>query len=86
MDKYFHSTLRTHKEFEFQHLRHDVMSVVVHVEKFKDMSAYSRQSMYALDEKWKIDPFIFGLRGEISNSLSEGIHYLCIIVETMLCG
>ncbi|XP_050883981.1 uncharacterized protein LOC127087157 [Lathyrus oleraceus] len=71
LDKYFPSTLRTHKEFEFQQLRHGTMSMVVYAEKFEDMFAYSRQASYAPDEKWKIDQFLFGLRGEISHSVSQ---------------
>lgn len=46
------------------------MSVDEYAEKFEDMAAYFRQAMYALDEKWKVDQFLFGLRGEISHSVS----------------
>ncbi|XP_050916204.1 uncharacterized protein LOC127131323 [Lathyrus oleraceus] len=35
------------------------------------MAAYSRQADYAPDEKWKIDQFLFGLRGEVSHSVSQ---------------
>lgn len=42
MDKHFPSSLRTQKDFEFQKLRQGTMSVVVYVEKFEDMDAYSR--------------------------------------------
>jgi hypothetical protein len=47
------------------------MSVAMYAEKFEDMVAYSRQAMYTPDEKWKIDQFLFGLRGEISHSVSQ---------------
>lgn len=71
LDKYFPSTLRTQKEFEFQQLRQSNMSVAEYAEKFEDMAAYSRQAIYAPDEKWKVDQFLFGLRGEISHSVSQ---------------
>ncbi|XP_050876633.1 uncharacterized protein LOC127080349 [Lathyrus oleraceus] len=71
LDKYFPSSLRTHKEFEFQQLRHGTMTVAAYSKKFEDMAAYSRQAAYAPDERWKIDQFIFGLRGEISHSASQ---------------
>ncbi|XP_050915453.1 uncharacterized protein LOC127130499 [Lathyrus oleraceus] len=71
LDKYFPSSLRTQKEFEFQQLRQGTMTVVVYAEKFEDMDAYSRQAAYAPDERWKIDEFLFGLRGEISHSVSQ---------------
>ncbi|XP_050902204.1 uncharacterized protein LOC127112054, partial [Lathyrus oleraceus] len=71
LDKYFPSSLRTQKEFEFQQLRQGTMSVVAYAEKFEDMAAYSRQAAYALDERWKIDQFLFGLRGENSHSVSQ---------------
>lgn len=35
------------------------------------MAAYSRQAAYVPDEKWKIDQFLFGLRGEISHNMSQ---------------
>lgn len=35
------------------------------------MTAYSIQTEYAPDEKWKIDQFLFGLSGEISHSVSQ---------------
>ncbi|XP_050890368.1 uncharacterized protein LOC127095768 [Lathyrus oleraceus] len=47
------------------------MIVVVYAEKFEDMAAYSRQAAYAPNERWKIDQFLFGLRGEISHSVSQ---------------
>ncbi|XP_050897996.1 uncharacterized protein LOC127104900 [Lathyrus oleraceus] len=64
-------SLRTQKEFEFQQLRQGTMTVVAYAEKFEDMAAYSRQAMYAPDERWKIDQFLSGLRGEISHSVSQ---------------
>ncbi|XP_050890772.1 uncharacterized protein LOC127096215 [Lathyrus oleraceus] len=71
LDKYFPSTLRIHKEFQLQQLRQGVMAVVEYAEKFEGMVSYSRKSVYAPDGKWKIDQFIFGLRGEISHSVSQ---------------
>ncbi|XP_050875233.1 uncharacterized protein LOC127078856 [Lathyrus oleraceus] len=71
LDKYFPSSLRTQKEFEFQQLRQGTMTIVPYAEKFEDMAAYSRQAAYAPDERWKIDQFVFGLRGEISHSVSQ---------------
>ncbi|XP_050902090.1 uncharacterized protein LOC127110562 [Lathyrus oleraceus] len=71
MGKYFPSSLRTQKEFEFQQLRQGTMTVAAYAEKFEDMTAYSRQATYAPDEKWKIDQFLFGLRGENSHSVSQ---------------
>lgn len=47
------------------------MSVIVYAKKFEDMDAYSRQVASAPDEKWKIDQFLFGLRGEISHSVPQ---------------
>ncbi|XP_050888516.1 uncharacterized protein LOC127093616 [Lathyrus oleraceus] len=64
-------SLRTQKEFEFQQLRHGTMSVSMYAEKLEDMAAYSRHAIYAPDEKWKINQFLFGLRGEISHSISQ---------------
>ncbi|XP_050915456.1 uncharacterized protein LOC127130502 [Lathyrus oleraceus] len=64
-------SLRTHKEFEFQQLRQGTVTVAAYAEKFEDMAAYSRQTKYAPDKKWKIDQFLFGLRGEISYSVSQ---------------
>ncbi|XP_050914828.1 uncharacterized protein LOC127129747 [Lathyrus oleraceus] len=52
-------------------LRQGTMIVVAYAEKFEDMVAYSRQAAYAHDERWKIDQFLFGLRGEISHSVSQ---------------
>ncbi|XP_050920554.1 uncharacterized protein LOC127138206 [Lathyrus oleraceus] len=71
MDKYFPSSLRTQKEFEFQQLRQGTMTVTVYAKKFEDMASYSRKVAYAPDERWKIDQFLFGLRGEISHSVSQ---------------
>ncbi|XP_050895664.1 uncharacterized protein LOC127102328 [Lathyrus oleraceus] len=47
------------------------MSVVVYAEKFEDMADYSRKTVYAPNEKWKIDQFLFSLRGENSHSVSQ---------------
>jgi hypothetical protein len=71
LDKYFPSSLRTQKEFEFQQLRQGPMIVAAYAEKFEDMAAYSRQATYAPDERWKIDQFLFGLKSEISHSVSQ---------------
>lgn len=71
LDKYFTSTLRTQKVFEYQQLIQGTMSVAMHDEKSEDMVPYFRQAAYAPDEKWKIDQFLFGLRGEISYSVSH---------------
>ncbi|XP_050877271.1 uncharacterized protein LOC127081024 [Lathyrus oleraceus] len=64
-------SLRTQKEFEFQQLRQGTMSVAAYGEKFKYMAAYSRQATYTPDERWKIDQFLFCMRGEISHSVSQ---------------
>ncbi|XP_050876879.1 uncharacterized protein LOC127080606 [Lathyrus oleraceus] len=64
-------SLRTQKEFEFQQLRQGTMSVAMYAEKFEDMDDYSTQAVYAPVEKWRIDNFLFGLRGEISHSVSQ---------------
>ncbi|XP_050877280.1 uncharacterized protein LOC127081032 [Lathyrus oleraceus] len=71
MDTYFPSSLRTQKEFEFQQFRQGTMTVTAYGKKFEDMAAYSRRAEYAPDEKWKIDQLLFGLRGEISHSVSQ---------------
>ena len=71
MEKYFPSSLRTQKEFEFQQLRQGGMSVAAYAEKFEIMAAYARQAMYDPDEQWKVDQFLFGLRAEISHSVSQ---------------
>ncbi|XP_050902755.1 uncharacterized protein LOC127115201 [Lathyrus oleraceus] len=47
------------------------MIVAAYANKFKDMTAYSRQAAYAPDERWKVDQFLFGMRGEISHSVSQ---------------
>ncbi|XP_050916238.1 uncharacterized protein LOC127131355 [Lathyrus oleraceus] len=67
------------------------MTVAVCAEKFKDMAAYSRQAEYAPYEKWKIDRFLFGLRGEISHSVSQSefttyVEFLrqCYVAENSL--
>ncbi|XP_050915150.1 uncharacterized protein LOC127130129 [Lathyrus oleraceus] len=33
--------------------------MVEYAEKYEDMIAYSKQAMYALDDKWKVDQFLF---------------------------
>ncbi|XP_050878800.1 uncharacterized protein LOC127082616 [Lathyrus oleraceus] len=71
LDKYFPSSFRTQKGFEFQKLRQGNMTVAAYAEKFEDMASYSRQAVYAPDERWKIDQFLFGLRGEIYHSVSQ---------------
>lgn len=65
LDKYFLGSLRTHKEIKFQQLRQGNMSVAEYAENFENMVDYSRKVVYAPDEKWKMDQFMFGLRGEI---------------------
>lgn len=35
------------------------------------MTAYSRQGMHAPDEKWMVNQFIFGLRSEIYDGISQ---------------
>ncbi|XP_050876955.1 uncharacterized protein LOC127080689 [Lathyrus oleraceus] len=47
------------------------MTVAAYAKKFEDMAAYVRQAAYAPNEKWKIDHFLFGLRGGISHSVSQ---------------
>lgn len=47
------------------------MSVANYGENFEDMTTYSRQVMHAPDEKWKINQFMFGLRGEIEYNVSQ---------------
>ena len=43
----------------------------MHLWSVVQQAAYSRQAAYAPDERWKIDQFLFGLRGEISHSVSQ---------------
>lgn len=45
------------------------MSVSEYADKFKDMVAYYREVVYAPDELWKINPFLFGMRADIAHSL-----------------
>lgn len=71
LDKYFPSSLRTQKEYEFQQLRQGNISVTGYVEKFENMIVYSRKVMYASNEKWKMDKFMYGLRGDIAHSVSQ---------------
>ena len=35
-----------------------------YADKFEDMVTYSRQVVYAPDEMWKIDKFLFGLNAD----------------------
>lgn len=55
LDKYFLSSLKGHKEFEFQQLRQGGMSVEEYAKRFEDMVSYSRQASHEPDERWKID-------------------------------
>ncbi|XP_050908124.1 uncharacterized protein LOC127121721 [Lathyrus oleraceus] len=59
------------KEFEFQLLCQGNMYVAEYAERFEEMVAYSRQVAYAPDEKWKIDQFMFSLRGEIEHNVAQ---------------
>lgn len=63
LDKYFFTSLRSQKEFEFKQLIQESMSVEKYIEKFEDMAAHSRQAMYEPDKRWKIDQLLFRLRG-----------------------
>lgn len=47
------------------------MSVVEYAENFKDIDAYYNQDIYTPDEHWKINKFMFGLRGEIEHSVAQ---------------
>lgn len=47
------------------------MSLAKYAIKFKDISAYSNQSIYASNEWWKINQFMFGLRGEIEHIMAQ---------------
>lgn len=47
------------------------MLVEEFVEKFEDKEAYSSQSIYAPDERWNINQFKFGLRGEIEHNIAR---------------
>src|SRR3954468_22904576 len=91
MEKYFPSSLRTKKELEFQQLRQDNMAVATYAEKFEILAAYSRQAAYAPDEGWKVDQFLFGLRADISHSVSQRefttyteLLRQCYVAETSL--
>lgn len=70
LDKYFPSSLKTQKEFEFQQLRQGNMSVTKYAEKFENMVVYSSNAMYSPDEKKKVDQVILGLKSEIAQSVS----------------
>lgn len=91
LDKYFPNSLRTQKEFEFQQLRQGIMSVTKFVEKFENMVVYFRKIVYALNEKWNVNQFMFGLRVEITHNVyqREFITYAellrqCYIAEDSL--
>lgn len=47
------------------------MLVTAYAEKFENVVVYSRKAVYAPDDKWKVDQFIFGLRVEIADSVSH---------------
>lgn len=47
------------------------MLVAKYVEKFEGMDAYSKQVAYALDELWKIDKLLFGLRENIIHDVTQ---------------
>lgn len=47
------------------------MFVAEYAEKFENIVIYSRQVVYALDEKWRMVQFLFGLRNEVSHSMSQ---------------
>lgn len=47
------------------------MLVAKYVEKFEGMDAYSKQVAYALDELWKIDQLLFGLRANNTHNVAQ---------------
>lgn len=63
LDKYFLDNIRAQKELEFQLLHKGSMTSPEFATKFKDMTTYSNQAMYAPDECWKINQCKIGLRG-----------------------
>ncbi|XP_058775048.1 uncharacterized protein LOC131649294 [Vicia villosa] len=71
LEKYFPNSVRTQKERELQNFKQGNMSVSEYAEKFEDLADYSRQAVYALDELWKIDQFMMGLRADITHSVSQ---------------
>lgn len=46
------------------------MAVAEYTKNFEDMASYSRQVVYAPDERWKADQFLFELKGEINHIAS----------------
>ncbi|XP_058766702.1 uncharacterized protein LOC131640305 [Vicia villosa] len=91
LEKYFPDSMRAQKEQEFQMLRQGSMTVAEFAAKFEDMATYSSQALYAPDERWKINQFKIGLRGEIDycvgqqryNTYAELLEQ-CYIVEQSL--
>ncbi|XP_058783906.1 uncharacterized protein LOC131658653 [Vicia villosa] len=71
LEKYFPNSIRAQKEREFQLFKQGNLTVSEYAEKFEDMAAYSRQAVYAPDELWKIDQFLFGLNADIAHSVSQ---------------
>lgn len=41
------------------------------LENIEYMETYSSQTLYALDERWKINQFKFGLRGDIEHIVAD---------------
>lgn len=62
--------LRAQNKFEFQQLKQSSMSAPKYVEKSEDMASNSRKMVYAPDERWEIDQFLFGLRADIYHNVS----------------
>ncbi|XP_058766954.1 uncharacterized protein LOC131640584 [Vicia villosa] len=91
LEKYFPDSMRAQEELEFQMLRQGSMTVAEFAAKFEDMEAYSNQALYAPDERWKINQFKIGLRGDIDycvgqqryNTYSEILEQ-CYITEQSL--
>ncbi|XP_058765537.1 uncharacterized protein LOC131639035 [Vicia villosa] len=71
LEKYFPNSIRAQKEREFQLFKQGNLTVSEYAEKFEDMAAYSRLAIYAPDELWKIDQFLFGLNADIAHSVSQ---------------
>lgn len=57
------------------------MSVAEYAENFKDIDAYYNQDIYTLDEHWKINKFMFRLRGEIEHSVAQ--QHLSIYLDLL---
>ncbi|XP_058750817.1 uncharacterized protein LOC131623828 [Vicia villosa] len=91
LEKYFPDNMRAQKELEFQMLRQGSMTVAEFAARFEDMVTYSNQALYAPNERWKINQFKIGLRGEIDycvgqqryNTYAELLEQ-CYIVEQSL--